>query len=577
MNKVPWWKKTIVYQIYPRSFQDSNHDGIGDINGIISRLDYVKGVGIETIWISPFFKSPQEDFGYDISDYRSIDPEYGDMNSCAALIEECHKRDLKIIFDLVMNHTSDRHPWFVESKSSRNNKKRDWYLWMDGTKPKGKAPPNNWLSYLGGSGWNYDEATEQWYWSSFLPFQPDLNYRNPDVKEAMLDNVRFWLDKGVDGFRLDIFDALFKDPDFRDNPIKLPLFGGSGTDRFFTQKRVMNHHHPDTIVFAKELRRVVDEYDNPERFLVGEVSGDYETIRRYCGDDTPDGLQSVFLFQTLDTKLQAQPIRNLLTSFEHHFPEPFIPTWVFSNHDRKRRAAFLGNDARKVKLNAAFQLTVRGIPFIYYGEEIGMDQGSIPFDDALDPIASRFRNNPKVIQNFITKLTHGAVNRDNCRTPMQWNDSSNGGFCTEVAKPWLPVNGDYLHVNVNKQKLDQNSIYHCYRRFITARNEVPALREGALELIPEEKLPKTVLGYHRAVDTGGTEGPGSSIESTDGRGVPRKVSVYLNCGFESVTVTLQGETPELIVSTEAAPGKIEKADEGEWEYALSSFEGVVIA
>jgi glycosidase len=275
---LPWWKTTTIYQVYPRSFKDSTGNGIGDIPGIISKLDYLQNLGVETIWFSPFFSSPQRDYGYDVSDYRGIASEYGTMRNCERLIQEIHDRGMYVVFDMVLNHTSDQHPWFLQSRSSRDNPKRNWYIWRDGQKPEGKKPPNNWKSIVGGSGWHYDEQTDQWYWAQFLPFQPDLNYRNPEVKQEMFDTVRFWLDKGVDGFRLDIINTVFEDENLQNNPFALNFFPSEEHDKSFFQDKVYTINHPDNFAFVKKLRCVMDEYSDPERFLIGEIAAPLETL-----------------------------------------------------------------------------------------------------------------------------------------------------------------------------------------------------------------------------------------------------------------------------------------------------------
>jgi len=275
-----WWQKTTIYQIYPRSFKDSNNDGIGDIQGIISKLNYIKELGFETIWISPFFTSPQQDWGYDVSDYCNIDPDYGDLNDVEELIEQVHHKEMRILFDLVLNHSSDQHPWFLESHSSVENPKRDWYIWRDG---RGSRPPNNWRSIVGGSAWHYDHGTNQWYYASFLPCQPDLNYRNPEVIRAMFNIAKYWLDKGIDGFRLDIFHTIFKDQQFRDNPMSFQLFPHDFRAGFF-QKWMYNLNQPETIQLAIDLRELVDSY-SPERMLIGEIFADEATIRKYLGQE----------------------------------------------------------------------------------------------------------------------------------------------------------------------------------------------------------------------------------------------------------------------------------------------------
>jgi len=493
-RQAPWWKKTAVYQIYPRSFADTNGDGIGDLGGILSNLDYLDDLGVETIWLSPFFESPQGDFGYDISDFTAVAPEYGTMEQCENLISELHARGKKVVFDMVMNHTSDEHRWFRESRSSKDNPKRDWYIWRDGRGSGGGKPPNNWLSMIGGSGWHRDERTGQWYWASFLPFQPDLNYRNPAVKEAMFDIVRFWLRKGVDGFRLDIINAVFKDSSFRNNPRSWrPIPGETGEGFFSNPKYTLNH--PDVFRFSKELRGVLDEFSDPPRFLVGEVFGRMQTLKKYCGERA-DGLHSVFLFKALGARFSAASFRKLILEFESMFPEPFSPTWVFGNHDRKRYISKLGDNLDKAKLLTAFQLSVRGIPFIYYGEETGIPQLPIPLKEALDPLAEKYRRLPQVLADLMRRMGD-SINRDECRTPMQWNGTENAGFCPAGVQPWLPVTRSFTRRNVETMRKDPGSLLNCYRGLLGLRESRKSLREGSLRLLPERELPKGVLGYLR--------------------------------------------------------------------------------
>jgi glycosidase len=531
MDDNNWWKKTTVYQIYPRSYKDSTGNGIGDLKGIISQLDYIKELGVETIWFSPFYTSPQADFGYDIGDYISIAPEYGTMDTCDELIEEIHKRDMKIVLDMVMNHTSDQHAWFKESRSSKDNPKRDWYIWKDGKNPNGKAPPNNWKAMITGCGWHYDETTEQWYWAQFLPFQPDLNYRNPEVKAAMFDIVRFWLKKKVDGFRLDILNAVYEDAEFRDNPLCWTLIPSDESDGvlFRSSKHTLNH--PDTFEFAKELRSVIDEFNNPSRYLVGEVQGPLTALKEFCGEKKPDGLNSVFLFKTLGAKLKAKTFRKLITEFEEHFADPYIPTWVFANHDRFRRISRLGNNVLKAKLNTALQLTVRGVPYIYYGEEIGMPQHNIPIKKSLDAVAMAFKWIPQWVMNIVKKLFHESINRDECRTPMQWTPEPNAGFCLANVKPWLPVTDNYKEKNVETQQQEPDSLYNCYKRFLEVRKKYDALNSGSISLFDEEILPKNVLAYKRTAESG------------------EKVYVILNFNKIPITMTSPIENGKLIVST----------------------------
>src|ERR1700690_3150234 len=334
MSTLPWYHKTSIYQIYPRSFYDSNNDGIGDIQGIVQKLDYIKDLGFGSTWCSPFFTSPQADFGYDISNYTDIAPEYGTMSDALQLIDETHRRGMKIVFDMVMNHTSSEHRWFRESRSSRENPKADWYLWRD--------KPNNWQSMTGGSGWHYVSERNQYYWASFLTFQPDLNYRNPEVKRTMLDIVRFWLGRGVDGFRLDIFNVIYKDAEFRNNPFTFELIPTETNPSGFFQKAKYTLNQPESFEFAKELRGVCQRFG--EKLLLGEISGRRDLLRKFMGDEKNDGLTLVFDFGMMDFKFNARYFHDLIQDIEKHFPDPFMPVYVFSNHDRARSISRLGND-----------------------------------------------------------------------------------------------------------------------------------------------------------------------------------------------------------------------------------------
>jgi glycosidase len=496
-----WWKKTVVYQIYPRSFKDSTGDGIGDIPGIISKLDYLCDLGIETIWLSPFFSSPQRDHGYDVSDYRDIAPEYGTLADCERLIEEIHNLEMRVVFDMVLNHTSDQHPWFMESRSSRNNSKRDWYVWRDGRKPGGKKPPNNWNSVIGGSGWHYDDSTDQWYWAQFLPFQPDLNYRNPEVKEEMFDMMRFWLDKGVDGFRLDIINAVYEDEQLRNNPLALKYLPSEEDTRAFFHDNIHTINHPENFVFVKELRRLMDEYSDPERFLVGEVGAPLEILRQYCGEEVEgnktDGLHMVFQFQSLSAKLEANALRKLMLAYEQFFSEPYIPTWVFSNHDRRRRISRLGGSVEKAKLNVLFQLTARGVPFIYQGEEVGMLGLRIPLENAQDPVALKYSRLPRVFTGIAEKLAGISLNRDECRTPMQWDSSPNAGFCQAGIEPWLPMGSEYERTNVDAARANPDSLLNCYKALLHLRRNNAALNSGSIHLVQVKAPQGLLLSYER--------------------------------------------------------------------------------
>jgi alpha-glucosidase len=480
MSTLPWYHKTSIYQIYPRSFYDSNNDGIGDIQGIVQKLDYIKDLGFGSTWCSPFFTSPQADFGYDISNYTDIAPEYGTMSDALQLIDETHRRGMKIVFDMVMNHTSSEHRWFRESRSSRENPKADWYLWRD--------KPNNWQSMTGGSGWHYVSERNQYYWASFLTFQPDLNYRNPEVKRTMLDIVRFWLGRGVDGFRLDIFNVIYKDAEFRNNPFTYELIPTESNPSGFFQKAKYTINQPESYEFAKELRSVCEEFG--DRLLLGEVSGRRDALRKFMGDEKNDGLTLVFDFGMMDFKFNAQYFHDLIDDIEKQFPDPFMPVYVFSNHDRARSLSRIGNDIRKAKLLHLLQLTLRGVPCIYYGEEIGMTNSKIAFRQALDPIPHKFESIPR----FIFDMLGMTINRDEVRTPMQWNDGKNAGF-SSAEKTWLSVHSNYDVVNVEIESKDENSLLNTIRAILKIRNEHETLQQGALELI--EDLPVNVLCYRR--------------------------------------------------------------------------------
>ena len=533
-----------MYQVYPRSFCDSSGDGIGDIPGIISKLDYLRDLGFQTVWFSPFFRSPQRDFGYDVSDFRDIAPEYGSLADVERLIREMHRRDMKILLDLVLNHTSDEHPWFLESRSSRNNPRRDWYVWRDGRGPAGRRPPNNWRSKVAGSGWHYDLATGQWYWASFLAFQPDLNYRNPEVRQTMLDTLRFWLERGVDGFRLDILGSLFEDAEFRDNPPTWRFFPSvAEPDRFF-RSTGMTENHPDTLEFTRCLRALMDRYGDPPRFLVGEVFGGFPVLRRYCGGERPEGLHSVFLFRGMDTPLEARPLRRLIEEAERHFPEPFTPTWVFSNHDRMRRITVLGNNRKKARLNALLQFTLRGIPCAYYGEEIGMQQGTPDFERARDPLVSMVRGLSPFAQRLVYRYTRGVVDRDCCRLPMQWSSGASSGFCPAGTEPWLSVHENHATVNVERQTDQPDSLLSFYRRLLHLRKAHPELQGGHLELIPASRLPRGVLAYRRCLPAAGSAQAGTA----EGPGL----RVYLNLGRRRTVIPLGAGGQRLFLSTRQA-------------------------
>lgn len=459
LSKAPWWKHAVIYEIYPRSFQDTNGDGIGDIKGITSRLDYLKELGIDAIWITPIYPSPQVDFGYDISNYEAIDPQFGTMADFDRLVRESRRRGIRVIMDFVINHTSDQHPWFLASRSSRSNAKRDWYIWRSG---KDGGPPNNWLSWFGHSAWTFDPATNQYYYHYFYPQQPDLNWRNPQVQKAMFDVVRFWLDHGASGFRIDAVSRLFEDPNLHDDPI-LPganAYGDPNIEHKYTDNL------PEVHRVLRELRRIVDscpghpvlisEADEPS---IAELTKMYGAHR--------DEVQLPMDFQIADVnRLSAPTFRELLEEVESNSAGGW-PHYFFSNHDQSRQWDRYGDGIHNdqiAKLMAALLLTPRATPQMYYGEELGM-RTTPPArkEDVKDPIGKIGWPKEK--------------GRDGERTPMQWDASRNAGFST-AAKPWLPVPPSAREYNVAAEEKDPNSILSFYKRLLALRHAQPALREG---------------------------------------------------------------------------------------------------
>jgi len=459
-----WWQTGILYQVYPRSFQDADGDGIGDLRGIIERLPYVAELGVEAIWLSPIFVSPMADFGYDIADHCAIDPLFGSLADFDALLKAAHARGLKVLLDLVPNHTSDRHPWFVESRSTRSNPKRDWYIWRDPA--PGGGPPNNWLSEFGGSAWAFDERTGQYYYHAFLKEQPDLNWRNPQVAQAVHEVMRFWLKRGVDGFRVDVIWHLIKDEAFRDNPPN-PDFRAGNPD-YTRLLPLYSTDRPEVHAVVRDLRAVVDEF--PERVLIGEVYLPVEKLAAYYGRDLA-GAHLPFNFALIDTPFEPRAIAALIERYERALPEGAWPNWVMGNHDRPRLATRIGPE--KAALAAMLLLTLRGTPTLYYGDEIGMRQVDIPPARMRDPAAA------------------DVPGRDGARTPMQWDASRFAGFSS--AEPWLPL-GDFTRINVATEGAEPASLLNLYRRLIAARRQSRALSEGGFRLIT---LDDATLVYRR--------------------------------------------------------------------------------
>jgi len=449
-----WWQRGVVYQVYPRSYMDASGDGVGDLPGITARLDHLRWLGMDAVWISPIYPSPMADFGYDVSDYRGIHPLFGTMADFDRLLAEAHGRGLKVLLDFVPNHSSDQHPWFTESRSSRDNPKRDWYIWRDPA--PGGGPPNNWLSNFGGPGWTFDERTGQYYYHAFLPQQPDLNWRNPEVVEEMLDVLRFWLERGVDGFRVDVIWHLVKDEEFRDNPPN-PNFH-EGDNPFGALDPVYTTDRPEVHDVIARMRALFDEFD--ERVLIGEIYLPVERLMTYYGPGLK-GAHLPFNFQLIHVRWDAAHLAGLVEEYDRAIPEGGWPNWVLGNHDQHRIATRVG--AAQARVAAMLLLTLRGTPTVYYGDEIGMHDVPIPPERVQDP--------------FEKNVPGKGLGRDPERTPMQWSAAPNAGFTTGT--PWLPVADDYPAVNVEAERDDPASILSLYRRLIALRRAEPALAVGA--------------------------------------------------------------------------------------------------
>lgn len=478
----PWWQHAVFYEIYPRSYGDANNDGLGDLNGITQHLDYLKDLGIGAIWITPCYPSPQVDFGYDVSDYQNIAPEYGTLADYDHLQSEAKRRNIRIIFDFVVNHSSDKHPWFLESKSSRSNPKRDWYVWRDGRGPN--QPPNNWLSIFGGSAWQYDPATRQYYYHAFYPQQPDLNWRSPAVKSAMLDVTRWWYTRGVSGFRLDAVNTVFEDPELRDNPT-LP-----GRNAYGDQEQVRKHNDnlPENHLVLRELRKVADAHD---AVLVGETwTDDVQQLKQYYGPNHDEVQMPMDLMFTQlgrtpggpgGQRLDARVFRKHVAAME---ASGEWPVYVVGNHDLSRVATRFADgqhDDQIAKAIAAFYLTLRGTPMMYYGEELGMQNNDPQHkEDVKDPIG--IKGWPK------------EKGRDGERTPMQWTPGPNAGF-NAGAKPWLPVPPSAQTHNVQTERQDSNSVLSLYQAVLKLRHDNPAVREGTY--VPLNENDPNVMSYLR--------------------------------------------------------------------------------
>lgn len=520
----PWWKDAVFYQIYPRSFKDSNADGVGDLPGIISRLDYLVSLGVDALWVSPFFASPMDDFGYDISDYRDVDPIFGTLADADRLIAEAHRRKLRIVFDLVINHTSDRHPWFVEARSSRDNPKHDWYIWKpraDSANGRRLKKPNNWVCQFElKSAWWDNPQTDEWYLATFTRHQPEVNWRNPELRDAMYGVIRFWLDRGVDGFRMDVVNWYVKDDLFRSNP----LSPRANPDIF--QRHVYDRNRPETHEICREIRKLADEYPG-DRVLIGEIFvRDPAEAASYQGNGS-DELHLAFNMELLYLKWNPRAFARALERWYGALPPGGWPNVTLGNHDQPRLASRLGTgnskvDDARLRIVSMLLLAVKGTPFIYYGEEIGMRNTPIPRGELVDPTGITFWPLP--------------LGRDGERTPMQWNSGSKAGFTEPGVKPWLRLPDEASRPCVETEQRNPLSIWHWYRSLIELRKRIPALVEGDFMMLSPGK--GGILSFRRTP-------AGARRESLP---VAGSVDCYLNFSGMRRTVRLPADGRVLLGS-----------------------------
>ncbi|MDF2493426.1 alpha-amylase family glycosyl hydrolase [Sphingomonas sp.] len=466
----PWWKRGVIYQVYPRSFADSDGDGIGDLAGIEAHLDHIASLGVDAIWLSPIFPSPMADFGYDVADYTGVEPMFGDLAAFDRLLAAVHARGLKLLLDFVPNHSSTQHPWFVESRSSRDNPKRDWYFWRDPA--PGGGPPNNWISDMGGPAWELDRTTGQYYLHTFLKEQADLNWRNPDVAQAMTDVLRFWLDRGVDGFRIDVLWHLVKAEGLPDNPPNPDWREGMAEKLRLIQ--LNSTDQPEAYAIARHFRELADSYG--DTVLVGEIFLPLDRLMRWYGTPDQPYVQLPFNFELIENRWDRDTLAALIASYDAAIPEHGWPNWVIGSHDAPRIAARIGEAQARVA--AMLLLTLRGTPTLYQGDEIGIGKVDIPPERVRDPQDLR---QPGM-----------GLGRDRSRTPMAWDASPHAGFST--AEPWLPLHPDWPTRNVAAQEADPASMLWLYRRLLAARRASGALSLGAMAL---HEAPSDVLAYER--------------------------------------------------------------------------------
>ena len=527
-----WWQTGVIYQVYPRSFADSNGDGIGDLNGVRSKLAYLKWLGVDAVWLSPIFPSPMADFGYDISNYTDIEPIFGTLSDFEALLAETHQYEMKLMLDLVPNHTSDHHPWFQESRSSLDNPKRDWYIWRDPAQDGG--PPNNWHSRFGGSAWQFDQTTGQYYLHFYDVTQADLNWRNPAVRQALYAVMRFWFDRGVDGFRIDVLARLIKDAQFRNNPAN-PNWKPGHPD-YEQVLEIYSNDQPEVHEIVREMRQIAEAY--PERVLVGEIYLPYQRLVSYYGPNL-DEAHLPFNFHLIHTQWQAATVAAKVAEYEGSLPEGAWPNWVLSNHDRPRIATRAG--AAQARVAQMLLLTLRGTPTYYYGDELGMHDVPISPEQTVDP---RGKFDPQ-------------VNRDPVRTPMQWNDSPNAGFCPPDATPWLPLSDDYRAFNVATEETDPTSMLSLVRGLLQLRHAHPVLQLGSYQQL--ETSAEDCFGYVRELKD-------------------QKILVLLNFSDQPQHVSIpELGTGKIALSTYVLSTYVDRSEEVVLEkLSLRSNEGLVI-
>jgi alpha-glucosidase len=519
-----WWQRGIIYQIYPRSFMDSNGDGVGDLPGIVGKLDYLAELGVDALWLSPIYPSPMADFGYDVADYTDIHPLFGTLADFDTLLAEAHARGLKVMLDFVPNHSSDEHPWFIESRASRENPKRDWYIWRDPA-PDG-GPPNNWISFFGGVAWQLDAVTGQYYLHLFHTKQPDLNWRNPAVQAAMLDSLRFWLDRGVDGFRVDVIWLMIKDDQFRDNPLNPEYVAGQMP--LMSQLPIYNSDRPEVHDIIGMMRKLLDQYD--ERMMVGEIYLPIERLMTYYGV-AGSGTHLPFNFQLIQLPWNARTLDAAIGAYEAALPADGWPNWVLGNHDQHRIASRVG--AAQARVAAMLLLTLRGTPTMYNGDEIGMHDVDIP---------------PELVQDPQELGVPGiGLGRDPERTPMQWDASPNAGFTTGT--PWLPLADDYQRFNVAAEQSDPRSMLTLHRRLIALRRSSPALEIGSYAPVAAEG---DLLAYVRSAGS-------------------QRFLIALNLGSQEQSLDLGALRGRVVISTHLD----REGDPAEGALALRADEGVV--